>query len=314
MRISRRRSAIPRRPLATLAAALVVVCAGACDRDGASAARPSPPPGAASRDLVYEHTVGGNQDLYVIPAGGGVERRLTDHPATDALPRWSRDGQWVYFTSDRSGNWQIYRVRAEGGAPERVRTNAFTEWQVEPSPDGGRIAFLSNKEGPEYLFVMDLGTGAERVLARHGRSTIMGNPSWSPDGSLITFSSNWRIGHQIYVVGADGTGERRLSAFRKGGCEPRFKPDGRAVVYVSRGHLSEHSRLVEHDLQTDDEKVLVAWPALNYNPVYSPNGTEIAFTSNITGEWVLYRQRLADGQSWRVTFGAGPARSPDYRP
>ena len=146
---------------------------------------------------------------------------------------------------------------------------------------------------------MDLATGAERVLARHGRSTIMGNPSWSPDGSLVVFSSNWRIGHQIYVVGSDGAGERRLSAFHKGGCEPRFKPDGRAVVYVSRGHLSEHSRLVEHDLQTGDEKVLVGWPALNYNPVYSPDGTEIAFSSNITGDWVIYRQRLSDGKSWR---------------
>src|SRR5207249_6840924 len=121
-------------------------------------------------------------DLYVIPAGGGVERRLTDHPATDALPRWSRDGQWVYFTSDRSGNWQIYRVRAQGGAPERVRTNTHTEWQVEPSPDGKRIAFLSNKEGPEYLFGMDLATRAEPGLARRRRSTAMGTPCCSPCG------------------------------------------------------------------------------------------------------------------------------------
>lgn len=311
MGISGERSAIHPRLLVLLG---LSVLAGACGRDGASAARPSPPPGSASRDLVYERTVGGNQDIYVIPAGGGVERRLTDDPRTDALPRWSRDGRWVYFTSDRSGNWQIYRVRGEGGPAERVRTNAHTEWQVEPSPDGKRIAFLSNEEGPEHLLVMDLTTGAERVLVRHGRSTIMGNPGWSPDGALITFSSNWRIGHQIYVVGSDGAGERRLSAFRKGGCEPRFKPDGRAVVYVSRGHLSEHSRLVEHDLRTDEEKVLVDWPALNYNPVYSPDGAEIAFSSNITGDWVIYRERLADGQSWRVTFGSGPARSPDYRP
>src|SRR5436309_2875315 len=82
------------------------VHARASGRDGASvSARPPESSVAASRDFVYERTVRGNQDLYVIPAGGGVERRLTDHPATDALPRWSRDGQWVYFTSDRSGNW-----------------------------------------------------------------------------------------------------------------------------------------------------------------------------------------------------------------
>jgi TolB protein len=296
--------------------ALVAACGyAACGRDGASASGRAPArAGAPSRDLVFERTVGGNQDLYLIPAGGGVARRLTDHRGTDALPRWSRDGKWIYFTSDRSGNWQIYRVAPAGGEPERVRKNSYTEWQVEPSPDGKQIAFLSNKDGPEHLFVMDLATGAERVLARHGRSTIMGNPSWSPDGSRIVFSSNWRIGHQIYIVNADGSGERRLTAFRRGGCEPRFHPDGHHVVYVSRGHLSERSRPTEIDLGTGEEKTLVDWPALNYNPAYSPDATEIAFTSNMTGDWVIYRQRLSDGQSWRVTFGTGPARSPDYRP
>jgi len=310
--IRRERSAIHSRLAVHLAGSIL---AAACGQEGATAsARPSVAPGAASRDLVYERTVGGNQDLYLIPAGGGVERRLTDHAATDALPRWSRDGQWVYFTSDRSGNWQIYRVPPAGGQPERVRTNAYTEWQVEPSPNGKQIAFLSNKEGSEHLFVMDLATGAERVLARHGKSTIMGNPGWSPDGSRIVFSSNWRIGHQIYLVNADGSGERRLTRFRRGGCEARFHPDGRRVVYVSRGHLSENSRPTEIDLQTGEEKALVEWPALNYNPAYSPDAAEIAFTSNITGDWVIYRQRLSDGQSWRVTYGTGPARSPDYRP
>ena len=40
----------------------------------------------------------------------------------------------------------------------------------------------------------------------------------------------------------------------------------------------------------------------------------MAFTSTITGDWVVCRQRIADGKSWRVTFGPGPARAPDYRP
>ncbi len=83
---------------------------------------------------------------------------------------------------------------------------------------------------------------------------------------------------------------------------------------MSRGHLRPTSRLVEHDLATGEERDLVSWPALNYDPVYSPDGTELAFASNITGEYAVYRQRLADGQAWRVTFGPGDARSPDYRP
>ena len=71
---------------------------------------------------------------------------------------------------------------------------------------------------------------------------------------------------------------------------------------------------MEHDLASGSERVLVGWPALNYDPVYSADGSEIAFASNITGEYAIYRHRLADGQSWRVTFGKGSARYPDYRP
>jgi Tol biopolymer transport system component len=301
------------------AAALAGACLAACrgERAEAPAAAAAAAPreaGASGFELAYERTVGENLDIYVAPAGGGPERRLTDHPAPDALPRWSRDGRWIYFTSERSGNWQIYRIRPDGGEPERVRTNPHREWQVEPSPDGRSIAFLSNQEGPEYLFTMDLATGAEKVLVRHGNSSILGNPSWAPAGDRLTFSSNWRIGHQIYLFDLGKAQETRLTQFRAGGCEPRFHPDGRHVMHVSRGHLSEKSRLVEKNLESGEQTVLVDWPALNYTPAYSPDASEIAFTSNITGDWVIYRQRRADGKSWRVTHGQGPARAPDYRP
>ena len=162
--------------------------------------------------------------------------------------------------------------------------------------------------------VQDLRSGAVRELVRHGDNAIFGNPHWSPDGRQITFSSNWRIGHHIYVVDVATGKTRRISPLTSGGCEPRFSRDGTKVVYVRRGFMAPTSRLVEHDLERGDEKVLVDWPALNYDPVYSPDGSELAFASNIAGQFAIYRQRLSDGQAWRVTFGPGEVRNPDYRP
>jgi TolB protein len=191
-----------------------------CERQVASAPPPpGPAPASGGPTIAYERTVGGNQDLYVTGADG-KERRLTDVPGTDMLPRFSRDGKTIYFASERTGHWQLYTVPAEGGPARRLRTNAFREWQVEPSPDGGRIAFLSNQGGPERLWVMDLATQAERVIVAHGRKTVFGNPSWSPEGGRLTYSSNAEVGHQVYVANADGTGETRLTGFRRGGCEP----------------------------------------------------------------------------------------------
>lgn len=297
-----------------LLAAGLGLLAGAC---GGASTAPPPTPGPSGdlpAALVYERVVGGNQDVYLTPAGGGHERRLTDDPAQDGLPRFTHDGKKVLFTSDRSGNWQIWEVDANGGQARRVRVNGHKEWQVDESRDGRRLAFLSDLEGPECLFVMDRATGETRRLVRHGGHSILGNPHWSPDGRRIVFSSNWRIGHQIYLLDTESREDARLSPVLGGGCEPRFSPDGRKVAYVSRGHHGDKSRLVEHDLQTGQETVLVGWPALNYDPVYSPDGSELAFASNITGDWVIYRQRLSDGRSWRVTFGPGAARNPDYRP
>lgn len=258
--------------------------------------------------------MGENQDLYVQPAGGGVERRLTDHPAQDGLPRFTPDGRRVLFSSDRTGSFQIWEVDAAGGEARRVRTNGDTEWQVDLAPDGRQLAYLSNQGGPESLWLLTTGTAEPRLLVRHGARSILGNPDWSPDGRRIVFSSNWRVGHQIYLAEVASGKTRRLSALTRGGCEPRFHPDGQRIVYVSRGHMSEKSRLVEVDVESGEETVLVDWPALNYDPAYSPDGSEIAFASNITGEYAIYRQRIQDGKSWRVTHGPGPARYPDYRP
>jgi len=262
--------------------------------------------------LVYEQGRGDARDLFVVPARGGAPRRLTTDPAQDGLPRWSADGQRVLFTSNRTGNWQIFWIPAEGGGARRVRANDHREWQGDESPDGRTLAFLSNAEGPEWLWLLDLAAGDARALVRHGRRSILGNPHWSPDGARIVFSSNWKEGHQIYVVDVDRGEERRISA--GGGCEPRFSPDGTKVVYVGRRPRKDRSEILEHDLATGEERVLVAWPALNYDPVYSPDGSEIAFASTVAGGWEVYRQRLSDGEAFRVTFAGEDARYPDYRP
>jgi Tol biopolymer transport system component len=285
---------------------------------GSACARESPARAAGSGEategdlLVFEQEAEGNRDLYLVPASGGVPRRLTTHPATDGLPRWTADGSRVVFTSNRAGNWQLFAVPAAGGEPGRLRSNESTEWQAAESPDGRALAFLSNRAGAEALWLLDRRTGALKERVRHGRRSILGNPDWSRDGAHIVFSSNWREGHQIWVVDAEGGEARRVS--RAGGCEPRFRPDGKAVAFVGRRPVRERSLILEHDLASGAERVLVDWPALNYDPAWSPDGTEIAFASTIGGGYEIYRQRLSDGRSWRVTFGGGEARYPDYRP
>jgi len=298
---------------------LAALLSGAMVLAACSGSSSSEPDGRTGRtalpdQIVYEHERDGSSDIYVVSASGGTPRRLTSDPTFDGHARWMPDGRSIVFTSNRSGKPQLWEVPAEGGTPRRVRTNGGAESQPDPSPDGRRLAFVSDVEGSDRLMMMDLRTSETTTLVRHRPSTIFGNPHWSPDSSRVVFSSSWPTGHQIYAVDVAAGKARPLSGERTPGCEPRFRPDGRAVSWVKRGDQAPTSQIVERDLETREERVLVDWPALNYDLAYSPDGTEVVFTSNITGEFVLYRQRLLDGKAWQLTFGGGPARYPDYRP
>jgi TolB protein len=308
----------PRIGAAVVTLLALALSLGVCSRESGPDRREASPPAAdgsgSAWELVYDLEVDGDADLFVVAAGEETPRRLTDSPGYDGMGRFTPDGERIIFSSERTGHWQLFEIAPEGGEARRIRANRATEYQADPSPDGKTLAFLTDLDGPERLVTMDFATGELRELVRHGKRTIFGNPHWSEDGREIVFSSNWRGGHQIYIVDF-ATGEsRRITSMAAGGCEPRFMPDGR-VCWVNRRYFGgSRSRLVALDLETREEEVLVDWPAMNYDPAFSPDGTEIAFASDITGEFAIYRQRLADGQAWRVTFGPGSARYPDYRP
>src|SRR5262249_60941618 len=53
------------------------------------------------------------QDLFTADRAGTPLHRLTDDVAQDIVPRWSPDGEWIAFLSDRSGKYEIWKVRPD---------------------------------------------------------------------------------------------------------------------------------------------------------------------------------------------------------
>ena len=76
-------------------------------------------------------------DLYVVPLSGGAARRLTSGPAYDVQPRFSPDGAWIAFASDRGGTENLWIADAEGKHARAVSTeeDAFVNSPAW-SPDG----------------------------------------------------------------------------------------------------------------------------------------------------------------------------------
>ena len=307
------------RIVGALALAAALGTPGGCGWDRRERTRgpgASPPEGEAgtSGQFVYEREVGGNLDLYVIPVGGGLERRLTDDPAEDALARWTPDGRRIVFSSQRSGSWQLWEIAAEGGQPRRLRTNAATEYQSDPSPTtaGSRSCRIS-------MAPSGCSCSTGRAAPCGSWSATEGGPSSAtPAGAPTEGPSRTR------PTGTSGTRSTSwtLRPGRSGACRaPRPAAASRASTGTGAGWSTSAAGTCDPPPAWSNtiwrrgrSGRSSAWPALDYDPVYSPDGTELAFASNITGEWAIYRQRLSDARAWRVTFGPGPARSPDYRP
>ena len=64
-------------------------------------------------------------DLWIVDIDGNSANRLTDHPASDSSPLWSRDGKFVWFLSTRTESSQVFRVSADGGEPEQMTKLPF---------------------------------------------------------------------------------------------------------------------------------------------------------------------------------------------
>ncbi|MCC6729094.1 MAG: PD40 domain-containing protein [Chthonomonadales bacterium] len=86
-------------------------------------------------------------DLWSVAAGGGAATRLTVHLAYDAYPRWSPDGRWIAFSSNRDGNYDVFLVPAVGGEARQVTCHPADDVVCDWSPDGSRILFSSQRDG-----------------------------------------------------------------------------------------------------------------------------------------------------------------------
>ena len=93
---------------------------------------------------------------------GGSRRRLTTDPATDSIPSWSRDGNWIYFASNRTGRFDVWKVSREGGAPDQVTKNGgFAAFE---SPGGDALYYTKGDLGLKlYRSALD-GSGESEIV------------------------------------------------------------------------------------------------------------------------------------------------------
>jgi hypothetical protein len=153
------------------------------------------------------------QTWSVNPANGDIGMVTRDwiYPLARKSIALSPNGQEeVFVRSNNAGIPEIY-IRTVGSSRDRKLTN-FTAPSYDPawSPDGKWIAFVSSNSGNDEIYrVTTDGAIIEQLTFNNWEWDK--HPTWSPDSSQIAFFSNREVGRtQIWIMSADGSGQRRL--------------------------------------------------------------------------------------------------------
>lgn len=277
-------------------------------------------------------------DIHVMNSDGTGRRRLTRSPAMDGDLVWSPDGRRLAFVRVQGGRSDIYVANTDGSELRRLAhaiifrpmPGSSSGFGAKPawSPDGRKIAFMSNRDGKDDIFVVNAdGSGLRNLTRSRGNYPKRiwwasgDGPMWSPDGRKIVFRSD-RLYHgrpgtrgdakeerqrrnsdEIYVVGEDGSGLRRLTHNSRSDRSPVWSPDGRKILFIQlSGSVYSDGDVYVMNADGSAQRSVTPSPthplATDTMPAWSPDGRKILFLSNRDGRGEVYIMN-ADGSGLR---------------
>jgi len=142
-------------------------------------------------------------DVWTADENGQNVKRITVNRARDVYPRFSPDGQWIAFSSDREGNLDVYVVPAAGGTPKQLTHHSSDDTVLAWSPDSKTVLFASNRaeDFAGRLYTVGLNGG---MPANVGADMGLW-ASFSPDGSKLAINRHGQSYWRKYYRGSNQT-------------------------------------------------------------------------------------------------------------
>lgn len=265
-------------------------------------------------------------DLWIADTAGGAPRPLTSTPKNERSPRWSPDGQWIAFESNRSGDYQIWLLPVVGGEARQLTALSTGATGPRWAPRGDQLAFVSEVY-PQFSALpfaeADAKNAAEaaareksKVKARVATQLLYRHwDSWVEDKRQHVFvvgvKDGAATGAPRNVTPGDNDGVPTSSTFSAGE-EYDFSPDGKFLAFTAPPlPLREQAWSTNHDLWLVDlatlqKKQLTTNPAADGFPRFSPDGQTLAYRAQARAgfeadKWELRVLDLATGQSRSLT-------------
>ena len=171
-------------------------------------------------ELIFSSSKEGTPDLYSLNLKNSKLKKLTSSYGINVSPAVSPDSGYIAFVSDRGGSPQIYIMRRDGADARRITFEGSYNTSPCWSPKGDKIIF-SGRRGTNQIFMVNPdGTGLTQLTSQGNNE----EPSFSPDGRYIAFSSDREGGKGIYIMRANGENQKRITPRNLKANGPRWSP------------------------------------------------------------------------------------------
>lgn len=232
---------------------------------GVTGADDSRPPAAMLRhpDVNETHVVFSYAgDLWVVAREGGMASPLSSPAGSEALARFSPDGQTIAFLGNYEGDEDIYTIPAGGGVPRRVTYHPSTELLCDWTPDG-HLLFASSENAPLGRILELFAVPAEGGLPTRLPVPYGTNAAVSADGLWLAYtpysrdSRTWKryqggMASDIWLFHLETFESRRITDWPGTDSIPMWH--GERIYYVSDAGPEHRINLWQYDVASGQHR------------------------------------------------------------
>ena len=169
----------------------------------------------------------------------------------------------------------------------------------------------ASSRSPKEIWVMDPDGKNQRQITHYNSLTI--EPSISPDGSKIAFTSFVKVRPAIFVFSVDPVRDLRFyNQDASVNAQPSFTPDGKQIVYSSSARGC--CRIFIANVDGSGFRPITSSSFIDSEPKVNPKGGSIVFSSGRSGPEQIYMMNMDGADIERLSDGTGEASNPAWNP